>query len=113
MVTRNSGRRDLSEVSHDVYHVYDEQRNILYVGCSYSAELRLKGHRSKWWAPLVAFVMVSRYVDRATALRIEASRITIWKPPGNTTEYPDLIDPNFYAKPLSMRTIHLDEIGRF
>lgn len=68
----------------DVYHVWDEDWNPLYVGISSDAFRRLSEHASKslWW-PRADYFQIDRFEDRWSARKTEAVFIAIDEPEFN------------------------------
>jgi predicted GIY-YIG superfamily endonuclease len=73
---------DLRE--HFVYWLFDKDGALLYIGCSYSMEARLKDHRyTKPWGRQIAHVRTSGPYTYAKARELEALAIKTEDPPHN------------------------------
>lgn len=61
---------------HNLYRCFDENDNLLYVGISWSAPLRFRGHSvtSPWWGDVVR-VSLERYQSRPIAEAAEQQAI--------------------------------------
>ena len=65
----------------DVYQVWDDEWNVLYVGISDNAFRRLSEHaRSSQWWPRADFLRIDRYQDRWSARKTEAVVIALDEP---------------------------------
>ena len=63
---------DLANVKHYVYRLYDNESRLIYVGCSYEPEQRIKRHHvTQWWAPQIAKVRIKVYPTRVAGLEAE------------------------------------------
>ena len=72
------------EQPHCVYRCYDEDGNLLYVGCTWSWPSRRQAHeRSTWWWCLVAKTRVTLFPDRPYALSREQAAIEQERPRWN------------------------------
>ena len=70
-------RRKYYTTKHDVYRVYDENRTLLYVGCSINGFERIKQHKHErqfWWK-YACTVDILQYPDKTTARGVEAKAI--------------------------------------
>ena len=82
---RPRGPRPKTEVDptlrdHFVYRIYDEDNNLLYVGCSKNLDQRWKCHLSdKWsayrWAPFAHHFRVAGPYTRSKAFKLEKNAI--------------------------------------
>ena len=62
----------LAEVEHHVYRLYDTDNRLIYVGCTYELEPRLKRHNKKmWWAPQIAKIKTETHPTRRDGLAAE------------------------------------------
>jgi predicted GIY-YIG superfamily endonuclease len=61
---------------HYVYRLFDVDDNLLYVGCSYRPDLRLRQHRGRApWAAEIATVRHTVWPTRSKALEMERKAI--------------------------------------
>lgn len=63
----------LANVNHYVYRIRDNKGRLIYVGCSYEPEARIKRHRkTMWWAQQIATVTTTGpYPSRKAGLAAE------------------------------------------
>jgi predicted GIY-YIG superfamily endonuclease len=62
----------LAEVEHTVYRLYDRNNRLIYVGCTYNLEPRLKQHRKvMWWASQIAKIKTETHPSRKAGLAAE------------------------------------------
>ncbi len=80
------------EKRHVVYHLYGEDREVLYIGCSYNLAQRLRYHTNAGWWPYVLFADWRLLESRADAKAAEKEDIQRLRPFFNiqgTGKYPD------------------------
>jgi excinuclease UvrABC nuclease subunit len=72
----------LEHLPHSVYRCYDADGVLLYIGCSYQVEKRLKWHTtsSAHWFQHVADVKVQQYANRSEGLAAELEAIITEEP---------------------------------
>lgn len=66
-----------SNRQYQLYRYWDENLNLLYIGSSRSAIIRLFEHEKDFWFNEIAMVTIENFPDRTTAK--EAERTAIWK----------------------------------
>lgn len=78
-------KRYLKKSPHDVYRIYDEHSNLLYVGCSWDAFSRVPQHKREYqpWWHLASTVDIDTFSDFATARLVEAQAIADESPAWN------------------------------
>ncbi|AXH49046.1 G-I-Y Y-I-G endonuclease [Gordonia phage Ecliptus] len=82
----NKNQRRISNLPHDLYKVYDDTGELLYVGVTVDVKTRLKGHRRyAAWYERVGHIKVWVYPDRMSALDEEARCIAEEHPQHNVT----------------------------
>lgn len=72
--------RDLTDVPHFVYRVFDATGRLLYVGCAVDVERRMEQHSGQWWRWYVAEVTWTGYPTRAAGRTAEAEAIVAERP---------------------------------
>lgn len=74
----------MSDGPTDVYQVWDDEWNKLYVGISFNAFRRFSEHAraSEWW-PRADYFQIERYEDRWSARKTEAIFIALDEPKFN------------------------------
>lgn len=70
--------------TYNVYRIYADADQLLYVGVASTLEDRLKDHRSKWWGRYIERVEVEDYETREAALTAERIAILAEHPMYNT-----------------------------
>lgn len=77
----------LADLPHYVYRVYDDVDRLLYIGCTYQIETRLKQHQSWFtpWAPYRDRVTVEMHPNRAQGMEAEKRAIAAEDPVYNWT----------------------------
>jgi len=75
-------RAHLDNVPHYVYRAYDDQGVLLYIGCTYQLDVRLKAHQSmsRRWAQHMVDVQVETHPNRAEGLSAERLAISTERP---------------------------------
>lgn len=78
---------------HHVYRAFDDSGTLLYVGCSYDLDARMKAHRtSSQWYHLMHRLKVAGPYNYETAREIEHAAIESERPQFNYTSEHRLID---------------------
>jgi len=73
-----------AETRHYVYRLFDADARLIYIGCTYNVESRLKSHRHvMWWAPQIARIKITVHPTKAAAHEVERAAITAEKPRWN------------------------------
>lgn len=67
----------LANVKHYVYRLRDNEGRLIYVGCTYEPEARMKHHnKTMWWANQVARIGIKVYPSREEGLAAETEART-------------------------------------
>jgi len=73
-----------ANTKHYVYRLFDADARLIYIGCTYDVESRLKSHRHvMWWAPQIARIKITVHPTKAAAHEVERAAITAEKPRWN------------------------------
>jgi predicted GIY-YIG superfamily endonuclease len=69
---------------HYVYRLFDQDGRLIYIGCTYSPEARIKQHRTTmWWGDQITRVKITVHPNKPAAHAVELAAIHSDKPRWN------------------------------
>lgn len=72
-------------MAHELYRHFDKDKNLLYVGITWSTLSRSRQHKQSAWYDEIAVITIERFATEAEARRAEAHAIATEHPRHNQT----------------------------